>query len=193
MLTNAAGQAMDIVRWGGTGNPNTDSGYDFNPTDNPVGFVLGTPFVLGVFTHHNQPIPNGSSITAIDYSFAFDTNGAPSSLSDVFNFAHNETPNNCGCSPNDDDIVTVSSVNLNSVITVGTDTYFFNLLGFSNNGGVTINSVFSSPEGQNNSASLFGVLTDQPITNTPVPEPASMFLMATGIGYLARRRRKGSL
>ena len=51
-------------------------------------------------------------------------------------FAHNETPNLTGTSPADDDIVTITAPIVNLPITVGTDVYFFNLLGFSVDGGV---------------------------------------------------------
>jgi hypothetical protein len=55
--------------------------------------------------------------------------------------------------------VTVSQIGINSLITVGGDTYFFNLLGFSTNGGATIKNVFQSPEGGNNSAGLYAMVT----------------------------------
>jgi hypothetical protein len=183
-LSNLASPGIDAVRWGGTvGNVLTGSGYNFAPSADIVPVTLGTPFALGVFTHINQPIT--FSITDIDYAFQFATNGIPASLSDTFHFSHNETPNATGTSPADDDIVTVSSVNLNQFITVGGDVYFFNLLGFSTNGGVTISNVFSSPEGGSNSATLYGIVTDSPRV---VPEPSMMLLIGAGALAAARRR-----
>jgi len=201
-IVNAANQASDFVHWGGNANASLDSGYRFDPTDNPVGYTLGTPFALGVFTHINQPITAGTSITSIDYLFGFTTNGVPNTLTDTFHFDHNETTNSNPCafpSPSGtpcDDIVTVSSVNLNAHILVpgpGGDDFFFNLLGFSTNGGATIGSQFFSQEGGSNSATLYGILTTEPIgTQDVVPEPASLMLMGTGMAFLARRLKKRS-
>jgi hypothetical protein len=200
-IANQAFQAVDSVRWGVPAGGTGQSGYDFNPTDNPVNYTLGNPFALGVFTHINQPINSGTSITSIDYSFGFSTNGTPSSLSDVFHFDHNETTNAEPCpSPSGnnpcDDIVTISSVNLNSLVMVGTDQFFFNLIGFSTNGGLTTTAQFFSPEGGSNSGTLYGLLTSQPITNplgpSAVPEPASLLLMGSGMAFLARRLKSGN-
>jgi hypothetical protein len=105
----------------------------------------------------------------------------------VFPFAHNETPNNTGTSPADDDIVTITTPLVNIPIVVGTDVYYFNLLGFSTNGGGTFDSVFQSPEGSSNTATLYGQLTSD-----PVPEPGVLTLLGVGLMLAARRLRRAS-
>ncbi len=188
-LSNVASPGTDSVRWGGTlGDLTSGSGYDLAPAADLIPVTLNSAFALGTFTHRNQPI--GFSITDIAYAFQFDTNGVPANFSDSFDFDHNETPNSTGTSPADDDIVTISSVNLNGLINVGLDTFFFNLLGFSADGGVTISDVFSSPEGGNNSVVLYGIVTDQPLNG--VPEPGTLGLLLTGVLGLAVFRKKGS-
>lgn len=187
---NNPGSGIDMVRWGGTvNNPNTGSGYDFDPVDNPLPpLVMGSPFLLATFTHHNEVV--FSSITSIQYAFSLSTNGNPALLTDTFNFAHNETPNSPPCvAPSTtpcSDIVTVSSVSLNQVITEGGDTYFFNLLGFSTDGGATISSQFISNEDGSNSAGLYAV-----VTLTPISEPGALALLAAalaGFGFATRRK-----
>src|SRR6185436_10747339 len=109
----------------------------------------------------------------------------PGSVNTVFPFAHNETPNDTGSSPADDDIVTITTPIVNAPIMVGTDLYFFNLLGFSTDGGATIENVFSSPEGGHNSAQLYGQLTSE-----RVPEPASLLLFGAALTAVAARMRR---
>src|SRR4030095_11199335 len=207
-IVNQAGQLIDTARWG-VPAVQDQSGYDFIPTAGAFVPALGVAFSLGTFVHHNNPVGDDGSIpTGIDYSFALDTNGIPSALADIFHFDHNETPNAEPCPSRSaatpcDDIVTSSSLNLDSIITVGGDVFFFNLLGFSQNGGVTISSTFFSPEGQSNTAQLFAVLT-QPtpahvcpvVTERPLatPEPGSIVLIGTGLmGAVARLRRRRKL
>jgi hypothetical protein len=179
---SVAGEGTSTITWGDGVAP--DSGYQFTPGADILDAAVGVPLLLGEFTHFNEviPVPN---LTAVDLDFGFDTNGAPASVSAVFPFAHNETPNNTGGSPGDDDIVTITTPIVNVPIMVGTDLYFFNLLGFSIDGGTTIQNVFSSPEGATNSAQLYGQLTTE-----PVPEPASLLLFGGALTAVAMRLRR---
>ena len=180
--SSVAGEGTNSITWGDGFAP--DSGYLFVAGAGILGAAVGVPLLLGEFTHFNEviPIPN---LTGVDLHFAFDTNGVPASVAAIFPFAHNETPNNTGGSPGDDDIVTITTPIVNVPIMVGTDLYFFNLLGFSTDGGVTIDSVFSSPEGGHNSAQLYGQLTTE-----PVPEPASLLLFGGALTTVAMRMRR---
>jgi hypothetical protein len=187
-VTNTANQGTDMIRW--PAGDSAQSGLDMTPGADILSAPLGSAFLLGSFVHINQP--TGGTVTGVDYTFGFDTNGVPASLSDTFHFTVNDTPNinPCGfpsvsfC----DDFITVSSVNLNSLITVGGDTYYFNLLGFSQDGGATISTVFQTQEGMSNHADLYGVVTSQPIT---APDAgSSLLLLGMGLAGLAAWRQR---
>jgi hypothetical protein len=107
----------------------------------------------------------------------------------LIHFNHNETPNDDvpGGVP---DVVTISSPFMNTPFNyLGTD-YIFSLLGFSQDGGNTIVTQFSTQEGQENIADLYGAISVAP----PIPEPATMLLLGSGLiglaGFARRRFKK---
>jgi hypothetical protein len=176
-----AGAGTSVISWGDGIAP--ESGYSFAAAPDTIGATTGVPLLLGVFTHFNEviPVPN---LSAVDLSFEFTTNGVPALVAAIVPFAHDETPNHTGTSPADDDIVSITTPLVNLPITVGADMYYFNLLGFSADGGATFDSVFQSPEGFSNTAALYGQLTPE-----PVPEPGLLALFGIGLAWAARRLR----
>ena len=193
LLDNDPGQSTDRIRWGAW-SPSEASGYDFTPSADLTAVTVGSPFVLGTFTHHNRTIPSGTDITAVQYAFGFATNGTPGSLGTTLQFFHNETPNAGTCpagtiGPLCADIVTISAAFLGSVISVGSDIYTFTLLGFSPDG-VNFSSQYVSQESGSNTTKLFATVSSQSIPSVATPEPASLALLGLGLGAAAAAARR---
>lgn len=184
---NVAGVNTNNLSWGTGGS----SSYLFTPEAVPFS-PAASPFDVGLFTHFNQPIGSGSSITgaSLDLTVAGDVDGQAFSLSSTSVFSHFETPNNTAPCPGGDsipcgDLVTlISSISTGDMLTLADgSTVTLELTGFG--GGLS----FLSAEGGNNSDTLQATFKV-----TPVPLPAGFPLLLAGIGAFAllKRRKKAA-
>lgn len=190
-ITRTSGDPATIS-WGETDNWwDPQSGYKFDAVNPSVQFVLPpNPTALkelGTFTHMNNPIDAGTSITSVQLRLATtlwvdSTNLGLKNF--IFNFSHDETSNTGGgcCS----DIVTFGSNNSSSTFNVGGVDYTLHLAGFSIDGGNNILTSFSSQEGGNRNAKLYGYVS----TANAVPEPATWAMMIGGMGLVGMSMRR---
>ena len=102
----------------------------------------------------------------------------------TFYFTHDETPNDCVGVNCANDLVTVDTF-LNAYFTYEGEDYYFSLLGFSQDGGLTFDAEYSTVENQANTAVLYGKITE-----TPIPEPITLLLLGLGLVGVAGVRRK---
>lgn len=194
--------ANPTVRWGTT---NPQSGYNFNAVANASADVPPSPssdFDLGTFTHLNNPIPAGTSITDVKLRVTANVMVDATdfgSRSFEFLFTHFETPNDADpCAdgnprvvpPNQNgcaDRVTVSFLNSSESFDVNGDIYTINIVGFKI-GGNTFTE-FWTAERQDNSATLVANVT---LRSAVIPEPGALALAGIALlGAAAARRRRG--
>ncbi|MEO8592844.1 MAG: THxN family PEP-CTERM protein [Candidatus Solibacter sp.] len=191
------------------------SGYQFNGAAPPpvLGINLDTNFLLGTFIHENNAIVPGTSISQVTLRILLEL-GIPDGPTNVgplafdYIFQHDETnngaspcayvaPENTNPTPNitpvgfagpscDDRVFIANSIPATNFL-IGSTLYTLNLVGFSQNGGVTIRDKFYTTEDIDNSAQLFAKITAAEQT---APEPASFMLIGGGMLALGLGLRK---
>ena len=197
--SNIGGTAT--FNWGKPATTTFDNMFTFDGvgSDGPPGWTTnsdaGTSFLIGDFSYRNGSTYNSSGISGVSLDITLlITDPITNSGGYKFDFSITNTPNNTGDSDLDGDIVTSISAFSDTVFAYDGVDYTLELLGFSNDGGVTILTDFSSPEGAIANAGVYARITSD--IPARVPEPSTILLLGTGllglVGYNRKRFSKKS-
>jgi hypothetical protein len=143
-----------------------------------------TPFAVGHFTYYNGETAVGTSVDEVPLDITL-TFTDPSGLVKTFTYAfHFEYTPNTGDPEADADEIYPLNVYSTTTFTADSQLYTLKLLGFSNDSGSTINSVFKAYENTTCEADLYGE-----IVIIPAPGAVILGFIGTGfIGWLRKRR-----
>ena len=203
MDNGTPGTAADTLTWGVPASfGGSASGYRFILSDTAMSVTVspGAPvsFLLGTFTHFNNPIESSSyslvqtgfSMTASGFSIDGNSMGGAAY---AFGVTHTETPNSGTCANG----ANGSGINVNGcadkvhvdvltpmAFTFGGVEYTMSV-GFDPLGGSGVAAAdYWTKENATNTANLYAVFTA-----TPVPEPETYAMLLAGLGLLGFRAR----
>jgi hypothetical protein len=199
------------VRWG-TPAGGSQSGYNFLGAGAPVNATLppspSPEFIIGTFTHFNQPINSGTSITGIRLTIGADVSldGNPlGNYNFVYDVNHWETPNGSDpCADGGDhgegvnsngcaDRVQTNYNSLSDSFQIGLDLYTLDIRGFELLDNTHVLSFWTTESANNEAYLLARAALTSDVTGTidEVPEPSMSVLLVLGLagaGILRRRR-----
>lgn len=201
------------LSWGLPPEGGAQSSYNFAGTSTPLETKVDEAFNLGTFTHSNNPIYDSREmLDSATLSLSFTIEGLDQTFRSVFNFEHEETPNNAatcadggltGSGINDNGCADRVTLSLNEAqtesFTVGYMEYVLDVTGFLTEGGLA--KTFWTREKDDNSAVLqasYKLISDNtppapeptPTNPSEVPLPASGLLLLGGLGAMYAKRRK---